>query len=362
MSSSPLSAAVGFFVRAVDEISSRLDFASAAPGPHWNLGGRLHGLECLSADLKSVAAGCGLDGAELYRHAHQLKEDLATAVHAHDDGKLDPWRSSRDRVREHLGILRASFETAPLVDPVKVDQPARPEPSRNLKQAQGKKGEEGEKSRPTGGRPRNGEGEGRMDQAAWWRDHADVFEEIRNVDIGDDPARLFELLTEYGIVSLRDLGREPVPSWWPEGPDGRPVSVVRFRDEWKVKPDTFKKNLQRHDNARARPVAHRHHQDNVQPAPEPLVRVRRVDAASAATREIEDAMELVAELVVEPHRRDEIIAEIRKELSARGHWADADVDHLCELVPEEITRTLQRRLDRIEKAMQDVVGGTKSRR
>jgi hypothetical protein len=97
-----------WFVRAADEIASRLEFASATPGRHWSLSERLHGLDCLLVDLQAAAAARGLNGAEMYGHARQLKEELSLAIKAHDDGDLGPWRSCRDRVFEFLAVLRAS--------------------------------------------------------------------------------------------------------------------------------------------------------------------------------------------------------------------------------------------------------------
>jgi hypothetical protein len=360
------------FVRRIDELAGYLDAAirrqdaGVAPA-HWpSLTGEFW-LRRLVDDLKAACDRTGEAADPIFMATLSIVADAEVAIDAYRQRKdLAPWRSCRDRVCEHLGVLRASGEMARDVDPVAVNQTARPPAQArglNLTQTKGEKGEEGEKPLDVGGRPRKGRGASRQFEAAWWRDRADFIPEIRDAAIGDAPEQLFELLNEHGDATLRGMGREPVPAWWPKGPDQRLISTIRFRERFAgVSADTFKKYLQRHDNAQARPVAHRHNQDNVQPPPEPLVRVRREDAASAATREIEDAMELVAELVIEPHRRDEIIAEIRKELSARGHWADADVDHLCELTPEDMTRTLQRRLDRIEEAMRDVAGGTKSRR
>jgi hypothetical protein len=359
-----------WFVRAADEIVSRLEFASATPGRHWSLGGRLHGLDCLLVDLKAAAAGRGLDGAQLYGHAHQLKEELAVAVEHHDEGDLATWRSGRDRVFDLLAAIRASCPVPPVAPATprvrQAAQAATPTTAvDHLEEPVAKKGERGERVRNPGGRPRKGREASRPAEAGWWRDHADLFEEIRNVDLGDNIPQLFELLTEYGEISLRGLGQEPLPAWWPNGPDKRPFANVRFRDQFAtVSADTFKKYVERYENDQERPIAHRHHQHNVEPIAEPFARNRREHVASAATGAIgaiEAAIELVGKLVIEPHRREQIIAQIRDELSARAHWIDDDVDHLCELSPEEMSRMLQRRREKIENASRELAGGTKTR-
>jgi hypothetical protein len=359
---------LGMLLDAVAIAIARMDFEVESHDLH---AAANHATRCRSLDdaarIWQLAAGVreacrtqGREGASTWVMVDGMSRLLTDAIEAIGWGEAEPWLRDRDRVRELLGEILAVAPPPVVVDAIVMRSAAPATPlagvERRAARAAGDKGDWGEKVRHKGGRRPKGAGASRRDESAWWRDHADAIQGIREVDV--DVGRLFEQLVEYGEVSLRDLGRETIPLWWPRSPDGSPKSVIRFKDRFDgVSPETFKKYLQRHDNAEERPIAHRHHARNVEPATEPRARAIRDDRASAAIREIDYATELAAELLISPDRQHEILSEIRRTL----RWEEDDVDYLCTLTPKEMTETLLRRRDKIEKVSREIAGGTKTR-
>jgi len=95
-------------------------------------------------------------------------------------------------------------------------------------------------------------------EAAWWRDQA-----VR-LDIGVDEDRpddinlrkVFDGLSRSSLeIDLQDLGKAPVPEWWPKTAGGKPAPSVKWsvcRKGWTE--DTFKKYCERVDNYNAGPA------------------------------------------------------------------------------------------------------------
>ncbi len=387
----PHRSALGLFLHRLHEIVERLEFADELHGRHPNTPGRQvpeppidpdhlvpdsapfrgDGFVAVDRLLCDVMAECrktGRAGAMIVRQAEGIWGRLKACGKAHNEGDLEPWRSARADVAEALKAFEQRVErrpapqaAPPIVPPGTAKMAAVRLHGDELIAPAGGKVERVEKVPNAGGRKAKKPGERRQDEAAWWRDRADAIPGIGDVEV-DDHLRLYDLLTEYGEVTLRELGQEPVPAWWPRDPHGQHKSGVRFVERFHgVAPKNFKKYLQRYDNEQARPIDHRHRRENVEPASKPTTRVRRRDDGSAAIEAIELAMEQVAELSIDPRRHGQIIALIRTALSAGGNWTERDVDHLCGLSPEEMIGTLQLRKRRIEKAMRDLAGRTKSR-
>ncbi|MFM8494084.1 MAG: hypothetical protein ACKOEM_00965 [Planctomycetia bacterium] len=148
MPSSPTSFETSRFISVATEIANRLDFASRFPGDRLSLAKRLFAIERLWWDLRVYAAAAGLDGVPVVEAATAVRDELATAVDAHDeDGNLEPWARCRDRVREQIDRLRSMMPADPVAVPAVAQAvavaPAAPRQSRD---ATGGKGERGEKA------------------------------------------------------------------------------------------------------------------------------------------------------------------------------------------------------------------------
>lgn len=149
MPTSPASFATIRFITVATEVANRLDFASRIPDNRSPLGEQLFAVKALWWDLRVSTPAAGLDGVPVVEAATVVRDQLATAVDAHDqDGNLDPWGRCRDRVREQLDRLRSIMPLDPIARPVVAQavsvQPAAPRQSRD---ATGEKGERGEEVR-----------------------------------------------------------------------------------------------------------------------------------------------------------------------------------------------------------------------
>ena len=181
----------------------------------------------------------------------------------------------------------------------------------------GEKGEKGEKpSRPFSpfsplspptfpktrprGRPRKRAGTDRHGRAYWWLDHVHLCPGGENGIAGIESLaaaeHAYEIMHREDFeVSLDDLRHEDRPQWWPDGPDGKPKQVVRFRDDQgKVSARSFADYVMRHVNAKARLQSDRkprHTQHNVEvtTTPPSVTTPRRREA-------IETALEAVSNL------------------------------------------------------------------
>jgi hypothetical protein len=93
----------------------------------------------------------------------------------------------------------------------------------------------------------------REHEAAWWRDQGVRSEIGVDEDCPDDInlRKVFDGLNKSSLeIDLQDLGKAPVPAWWPKAADGKLLNSVKWssrRKGWK--PATFKKYCERVDNS-----------------------------------------------------------------------------------------------------------------
>ena len=227
----------------------------------------------------------------------------------------------------------------------------------------GRKGEKADRP-PTGprGRPPKVADATRAAEAACWRDQAHLEPEIADRCEDDRLDQLFNRMMDHGFeIRLRELGAEDLPKWWPDGPNGRPVQAVRFQDRWgNISASTWAKYVQRFDNAAPRPIAPRHHQDNVEPQTlsERVAKPVRKTTAEVAAHTFEDAVEIAAGLFAAGSReRGNLMHDLRRKLSRVG-IVDQDADDLLDLDPAEMVAEFEKRRRLVEES-QD---GTKTRR
>jgi len=354
-------------IGSIDSIVRCLEFAGRVDGDHWPLAGRLHGLDCLRLDLKAAAAGDGITGADVYQLVAQAHDQLLPIVEAHDQGDLAPWRSGREAVEETLRALRQLF--GPELDGELVVRSAAvavaptPTPAATIDEP-GRKGEKADKgpSCPRG-RPPKATGASRKAEAAWWRDRAHLEPAIADQSEDVTLDQLFKRMMEREFeIQLHHLGAEDLPAWWPDGSDGRPVRVVRFRERWKTTSSmTWGKYVQRSDNdaSRTRMVAPRHNQGNVEPqATKETKKPARITTAEAAIRAFEDAAEIASGLVLSAgEERDKLRDDIRRTLARTGIVGD-DADEILDQEPVDMVAELNRRRQAVERSQ----AGTKTRR
>lgn len=144
MPTSPASFVTTRFIAVATEIANVLDFTSRIVDDRISLAQPLFAIEQLYWDLRFYAATAGLDGVPVVEAATVVRDELTTAVDAHDhDGNLNPWVRCRDRVREQVDRLRSMMP----VDPVSkvVVSEAAPAPPASTPQTPhtGDKGKEG---------------------------------------------------------------------------------------------------------------------------------------------------------------------------------------------------------------------------
>jgi hypothetical protein len=366
------------FVERIDGIAQRLEFADELGGDQWPMAGDIVSLRRLLCDLRAAAVYRGRTGASDYGLAAQVVEQLTAVVEAHDANDLAPWRSCRGSVLASVATLRQLCQPEHDDLVVRSAVPAapapRPSPAKTIIQERdrGEKVGTGEKG-PAGprGRPPKEPGATREAEAAWWRDRAHEFTE----DGGDDePAitdqseedtleQLYGRMTEWEVeFRLRQLGAEEPPEWWPKGPDGRRVDVVRFRERWEgIRPKTWAKYVQRFDNEslRGRGITPRHHQGNVEPANQDETKKPiKITDAGFAIRVFEKAAGIASSLVGASSKvRGKLFDDLRRCL-ARVGITGPDADEILEREPAEMVEEFESRRRNVEKSQ----AGTKTRR
>jgi hypothetical protein len=206
----------------------------------------------------------------------------------------------------------------------------------------------GDKVQKPSGRPSTPAGATRGAEAAWWRDNAGEVEEIGDRAADVSLEKLYDLLIETrAAFTLRDLGQEPIPSWWPTGRDGDHHREIQFKDRFgKVKRDTFAKYISRHDNAELRPASAPALVSQVDRTTESK-KSRAFGQAETVLRAIDKANELANQLFCEPEKQDSIRAAIR-EILARCQWDNDRIDGIVEQDAAGIVAILHRRRDQIE--------------
>ena len=361
------------FVQSADHLVRQLDSAAAISSHRWPLVPELRVLALQRLDVQAIAAGYGEDGVRVDELTAGTLEHLEPAVRAHDAGDLDAWRTSRAEARGILAQLRELLaepalgaelvvRTAPPAAPALPQAPAGTMPAVQVDVDPGRKGEKAEKG-PAGprGRPPKAADATRAAEAAWWRDRAHLQPAIADQCEDDRLDQLFGRMVDHEFeIHLRELGAEDLPAWWPRR-DGRPVQVVRFREQWKTRASTWAKYVQRFDNDanRGRAVVPRHHQGDVGPQSSKTTPNRaRTTTAQAAARAFEDAAEIAADLLVaRGSGRGKLLDDLRGKLSRIG-IVGRDADDLLDLDPAAMAAEFEKR----RLAVEELQAGTKTRR
>ena len=245
----------------------------------------------------------------------------------------------------------AASPTPPMTTPVAVVE-HRVEP--------GRKGEKPRKPQlGPPGRPPKPAGALKKAEAAWWRDHVHLEPDISDRWNSDRLAQLFDLMMDEGFeITLRQLGAEELPEWWPFH-DGRRKAAVQFREQWKTTTrKTWVKYVQRFDNdaARGRQIITRHHQGNVEPPtkPEPA---KKISTIQAAVRAFEDAADIATDLLhASGTQRGKLLNSLRQTLARTG-LTGADADAILDLEPAVMVEEFNRRRRLVEQSR----AGTKAR-
>jgi len=148
------------FVTLASEVANSLDFATVVREPRHPLAWRTETLGSLWWDLYAEGRKAGLSAIAMIEAGASLRDELAVAANAYDDGDLDPWLERRDRVRELLDELRVAGPQDEPVDgdrdvvvrsavafatPSRPTQASPPAIGSDTQDAAGGKGEKGEK-------------------------------------------------------------------------------------------------------------------------------------------------------------------------------------------------------------------------
>jgi aryl carrier-like protein len=340
------------FVRTVEELILRLNFDSGVEPAR--LSPALVSVRSIVADVWAYAHRAGEDGVRFCELAGRLVDDLELVVRDQDAGDRSAWTARRGEILDVWSELEQLVDQAAPASAPAGDRPVATVPAPAAAVSGGEKAKRA-KERSGRGRGRRAKpaGASRQDEAAWWRDQAHLLPAIG--ERGDDVKlmQMVQLFREHGFeVSLRELGALDVPAWWPVGPDGRPVTVCRFRDRWRnVSPDSWAKYVQRADNRLLRPIGPRHNSHNIDvPKPTGGVGRRACTSAEQVSRAFADAIDLASGLMqCDGEKRRQTVAKIGRILETKLGMDAAQIDGLMAMGDAGLVEELTDRQREVER-------------